>query len=848
VRGYNHLGPLKKWKSEDYPMLCIDQMPEVEVRDVAAHDRNQFKGGNAMKRLTCLLLLSGALVLSIILMASVWAEKQYDTSPPFKLEGLTRTEMKIEETGKEGTFYEPKNPYNIFINYELGMHCVGFDVSYCCVIPPYNSIQAQAVKAGTQGDSPHLLSPDDKVKLAYWVRDNSYSEGNKMKYWQVAKDVDGNGKMSDPGDNMPNYVWDHLFIYKDLEGTLPENPEQSARLYIGKEIPINIDSGPSGKPLSGGYLDYAKKGGGDIVFTDTMMPQLKNIPLKLTASYLWDALGLPMTAFYDSRRKGTIRTIAETDFQPFQYAMVQLQDVKGEPLTTKGKNVEFFGTEPIDIPNCLYCHSGQGVAANMSRQSGLSAFDKEYAYWKNNYPDVSEYICRLTSASINLLELHDKNFKTAFLADYNPDEASNRLGAVGPVYCADCHGDNISGNLQTPRPGTTGYSPAKGKPLTEAIHSVHAGFIPMPDKAGRTQNCQACHPMHWQEEAMNVPGKNPYAIIDELGNPRFSDTDIRTGGGGCFLRRDAHANPDVKPPFFLNAIGKWYLNEVSMTDVQGMPTKSLRGLYCTNCHNQLTHELYRYDDLDNVISQSGKTLRNKPIAEVIAAVAEGDSKKFKSYFADPLVGVEGDPLFSFYGNHQGSILLRVTKDEKGNPVPHAWNAEQGDALLYDNAAGGKDWWLAPGLPHCANCHQAPFVESAGGTYFPIDQPNKYALYRFSKAHHDIACQSCHESMHGLYPVRYGGPNETVDKTSHEQAIQFSPDNEYAGPVTCVACHSVNKKGVPAELAQTEYQDDYWASVVLMHFMRAGDQEMTVPELLAKYPYATAHEIVMKGFE
>ncbi len=45
--------------------------------------------------------------------------------------------------GKGEIFYNPKNPYNIFSNYELGMHCVGFDVSYCCIIPSYNSIQAQ---------------------------------------------------------------------------------------------------------------------------------------------------------------------------------------------------------------------------------------------------------------------------------------------------------------------------------------------------------------------------------------------------------------------------------------------------------------------------------------------------------------------------------------------------------------------------------------------------------------------------------------------------------------------------------------------------------------------------------
>ncbi len=36
--------------------------------------------------------------------------------------------------------------FKIFMNYELGMHCTGFEFAYCCVLPPYNSILAQVVK------------------------------------------------------------------------------------------------------------------------------------------------------------------------------------------------------------------------------------------------------------------------------------------------------------------------------------------------------------------------------------------------------------------------------------------------------------------------------------------------------------------------------------------------------------------------------------------------------------------------------------------------------------------------------------------------------------------------------
>ncbi len=175
-------------------------------------------------------------------------------------------------------------------------------------------------------------------------------------------------------------------------------------------------------------MDYAGDKGGNIVFTDSLIPEVKDVPLTLTASYLWDALGLPLTAFNDSRRKGSIRTITDHDFQPYQYALVQLRDDKGKPVVANGKTIDFFGTDPVDISNCSLCHSANGLAANLSRQSGLTLFDKEYAYWKKNYPDVSEFMARLSSATIDILELHDKHHKTEFLQDYNPDAASNRLG------------------------------------------------------------------------------------------------------------------------------------------------------------------------------------------------------------------------------------------------------------------------------------------------------------------------------------------------------------------------------------------------------------------------------------
>ena len=773
-----------------------------------------------------------------LLTTTAFSAASYDKTPPFGLDKLEAVKVKGE------TAYQPKADYSMFVNYELGMHCVGFDMSYCCVIPPYNSIQSQVIKVGKESKLPKLMTPDDNVKVFAYTKDNSFSEGNKMKYWTVPKDADGDGHLDSPGDNVANYVWTHLFIYKDLEGTMPKGATEKDRLRIGRQIQVKVDHGPSGAPMTG-YMTYAGKDGGNIVFSDTLVPPVKDVKLVLTASHLWDSLGLPLTAFNDSRRKGSLRSVTEKDFQPFQYSTVELHTKDGKSINQPdGHTVSYFGTNPVDIPNCYACHSRTGKAAQMARDEGLKQGDMEYDYWKT-YPDTSEYMARLSEGSINILSLHDAHHGTTFLSDYRADAPAQRLGKVGFVNCTDCHGDNVSGNLLTPRVTASGYKTVKAKPLSEAIHGFHLAMVPMPDAAGRSQACQSCHPTHFQNPNMN-DDTNPFRVTDRYGEARFAKGDIRKSGGGCYVRRDAHSNPNAKPPFFLNDYGKWQLKNVAHKDEHGKTTDELRGLYCTNCHTKVAQALYAYDDITNDSLQEGKTLRNKSLKELVAAVAGGDMKKFAS-IADPKATGKNEVL-SYYMDHKSAVLVKnVGKDGKLDLKP--WNHKTGGDVPYVAASGGNDWWLSASEPHCADCHLAPFVEQeTGGKYFPIDQPNKYSLYRYSKAHGNIACQTCHESTHGLYSTRYDGDERSVDVTTHQQALQYSPDGKYAGPVTCSACHTVNKNGVPIQLEGTEYATDYWAAVTLAHFMREGDQKLSVKELVKKYPYSLSTKVVTDGWK
>ncbi len=172
----------------------------------------------------------------------------------------------------------------------------------------------------------------------------------------------------------------------------------------------------------------------------------------------------------------------------------------------------------------------------------------------------------------------------------------------------------------------------------------------------------------------------------------------------------------------------------------------------------------------------------------------------------------GQPVVTMDADGDANVSLLAA-----DPNQAAEHAEQGGfAAPYEAATAGRDYWLSPGVPHCADCHTAPFVEAQGGKAFPINQPGKYSSMRYAKGHSGLACQTCHESIHGLYPVTPG-----IDQTTYAQAAALNPDGSH-GPIVCAACHrEVNENGVPLLAAEQMYQgrkigEDYELAVRYMH--------------------------------
>ncbi len=760
---------------------------------------------------------------------------------------------------------KPKNDYNITINYELGMHCTGFDFTYCCVLPPYNSVQSQVIKTATgKKKYPELLEADEedptvvvdgkkRFKLSYGFVDNTYSEGNKLKYWDVPYDVNGNGKY-EKDESVANAYFTHLYVYKDLKGTNPKGTSaDKEKLFVGMQIPVPRDNGPAGaaapSPMSGGHLHYTGEKG-TIVYTKS--PVLDNVPIVLTNPGIWDALGLPLTPFNDRTAAKDLLTLVESDIQPFQENWVSLVDADtGKPVldSHSGKPITFVGTNPIDIPNCSNCHANE--TANGKK---YNLYKQERAFWKGL--GASDWIADLKATSVSILEMHDDHNGTDFMKNYDPNSRAtmNRLGR-DPVLCQKCHADNVIGVLAS---GTHKGKDGKEKlipALTEAIHTVHQTKVPLPDSQGRSGACQGCHPAHRYDGGME-----DYPITPD-GKNAYADADNRDASGGCYVGRDVHSNPNkdkdgVESDEHLNAIGEWL-----QANVSGIGNgKGGKGLWCTNCHNQLSRELYQRDNLKNAFAQTGETIRNKSLDEIAKAIGVSKQELIDKYM-DPKVVLDAKGhdtpgksgiLLTWAKKRTvpdiAVIALKgngpmVSKDEDGdiNVVPLSANpavdiaslklpegATGAAAVPYEAATHGRDYWLSPGAPHCADCHAAPFVEGQGGVAFPINQPGKYSLMRYSKGHAGLACQACHQSIHGLYPVA-----PIADTTTYKQAPQYNPDGSH-GPFRCAACHEVNENGVPFIADDEEHVwkgrpilEDYDSAVSWMH--------ASAPDLGGKIP-------------
>ncbi len=256
-----------------------------------------------------------------------------------------------------------------------------------------------------------------------------------------------------------------------------------------------------------------------------------------------------------------------------------------------------------------------------------------------------------------------------------------------------------------------------------------------------------------------------------------------------------------------------------------------RGIWCTNCHSQLSQEIWRTEDcndlirgdclvnprgeptLEAVATSVGWTLQQaidsldpkvdgfdrttdlthavwdpaNPDADVATIEVDGGGNPVVTTDADGDISVNilsfcttGDCVARINANKSDQSQWRYAANAFIDPVNNS-----GAPVPFSAATDGRDHWLAPGEPHCADCHQAPFTEQSGNftPFPPFNYPAKASLMRYTRGHQDVSCQGCHESIHGLYPV-----TPTIDSTSYAQAAALNNDGSH-GPLKCATCHT-----------------------------------------------------------
>ena len=704
--------------------------------------------------------------------------------------------------------------------------------------------------------------------------------------------VVGDGDFTDATDNYANGWMNHFYIYADLEGSNPANTSLEAnKIRLGVaghiEYPKNVGAalhplGPDGNVSGFDNVLTFSADTGTVVFTQ--MKVLENLPIMLTAPRIWEALGLPLTPFEDSINFfGEPGAVDEDTIRPYVAMKARLHDAtcdangkctKGPAVVgSNGQPVIGHGTAPIDIPNCERCHSvpayqPDGVTPNVNSPSYVrgdfpiygpagmtleAITNLEIEYWKSVYPSLvtgSDWYARLKGAAVNMLAIHDLDTGTGFLNNYPADSdmlgmppekaailQNTRMGHDS-VICTKCHGDNVIAAVNPLGPGAGFYLP----PISEAIHNRHrnqseGGTIVFNDALGRDGGCQGCHPAHRSDGVMD---NYPITIAGDNAN---ADGDNRLNQGGCFVGRDVHSNPlkDVdgaETPEHLNAVGQWLVDNVSRGQ-SGEPGGDAdnRGIWCTNCHNQLAQEVWRNEDCNSLIhGDCVNDVRGLPSLDAVAAAVGLTTEEAIDYLDPKVAGFDrstdqthavwspvipdanvatievgpGGPVVTFDGDGDPSvnILSFCTTDDCVDRI----NANKTDqtqwrypanefidpvtstavAVPFDAATDGRDHWLAAGEPHCADCHAAPYTEQSGNInpFPPFNYPAKAGLMRYSRGHQDLSCQACHESIHGLYPV-----SPAIDTTTYAQAAALNHDGSH-GPLKCGTCHEVGGGDIP----------------------------------------------------
>jgi len=388
-----------------------------------------------------------------------------------------------------------------------------------------------------------------------------------------------------------------------------------------------------------------------------------------------------------------------------------------------------------------------------------------------------------------------------------------------------------------------------------------AGVIAFADSLGRDGGCQGCHPAHRSDGDMNgypitLAGTNKYADGDNRGanGGCFVGRDVHSNPG-----KDTDG---AETPEYLNAVGQYLADNVA-NDGMGIWCTNCHNqlgqeMWKAENMESLVHGIGisnpRAEPTLAAVAAAVGTTEAQAISWLDPKESNAVDDSYRIWDTDPglcnyVAGYFGViPVNPAHDGNVATVEVNVTSAEAcstgggtglincgaeypGAPAFHICGSVDGDGdfsvsaldfcttpdcvsaaqatlpagsvavpVPFSAATDGRDHWLSAGEPHCADCHQAPFVEQSGNinAYPPFNYPRKASLMRYSRGHQNISCQGCHESIHGLYPVT---PN--IDTTTYAQAAALNHDGSH-GPLKCGTCHEVDRNGVPTWMSGVKY--------------------------------------------
>ena len=633
---------------------------------------------------------------------------------------------------------------------DLGMHCGDLDTRISSILPLFNVFHAQVVQRGVNG-LPRVMD-EGEVELLYSAASNEADPvlGKSAPDQALSSVVDG--------EVYKTNFWSIAFeaydpFYPDGVLELFYDPSTADNnLDIGLPVPdverFYLEDGElhaSQQAMPGLNVPYGKNEPQPFEEHIGTLPFFTSFPFGYTADLnLFEAAGVPIAAFDDFGRENPyplVRVHAQTPntgdpgvFDP-QLAIASLDTVM--PISGEAE--------------CQACHGAGGIAAADLGEDAMTELDDPA------HGSVPQAVSEEWASDKNILKLHDLKHGTSLITGTTEDFPNAGVTLFEPIVCQRCH---YTPALDLAQLGPMG--PENDFEADFVNSDVEGGIISSPSVAnGRDQvkHKSMSNAMHRHHGKLDASGRSPGEDGYEAGNLLFATMPPAINGQG--ERRDPVTTQTI-------------LEATCYSCHPGKRAQCMRGamanggLVCQDCHGQMAQV---GDDFSRDVSPENPgafhlaadfyTNANTP--RVPWANEPGCGSCHTGYATDNLAGdanVLVNPTDTL-GNSDGIRLLAAyrTDDTKATPIVPT-NKVFAESVVTED--------LIPDDVHN-----------------PVGNPK---LYRVSKGHGGLFCESCHGSTHAEWPTANPNANDNIP------ASQLQGHSGYIAE--CQTCHEPTDETLP----------------------------------------------------